>query len=398
MGTVDGGRGLAGECRRLVSSAHPGQSRGPTAAGLRGRRLPNRRCHAGFAAARRRAEQVKGIAGFARDLQDQGPDFAWNRPCVDLRLTVFVTPEAPGLVLPSESGRSTGARDLPGSEPPRGLRNGLKGLPTVARRHIGQSIACLDSYVRRPLMWTASLPDEDYDDLRISGRWQDFQRSIADGLTRYLKAHGLPPLVIAVAEIGNDRSKRTGRPMPHIHLVSTGWGVRDATGQWLLRPEVMDGLVAAACSAAGLPSRHRPACSRVEPVERSVKAYLAGYLKKGSDLSSVDLSDGWEALVPHQWWNRSQALKALADGHTFRLPVGFAAFVESQRQRLEGLRLGMGRLVVVGRRKTRLVDRTIDVLAFQFLSPEALLQALEWWSLWIKSPSLFEAEADRCTE
>jgi hypothetical protein len=246
------------------------------------------------------------------------------------------------------------------------------------------------------VLWTVTLPDGDYEDLRLNGRWQVFQRGITDGLARYLRSVGLPALVLAVVEVGNERSARTGRPMPHIHVVCAGWGARGRDGQWLVTPQMGDRLVASACRAAGLPERERPACSRVEKVQRGVKAYLSSYLKKGSDLSACDLGDGWEALVPHQWWNRSREAKELCDGHTWRLPVAFAAFVEQQRARLERLGLGIGLLKTIGRRQTKTVDRAIDVLCFQWASVETFRQGLEWFVVWAHSPPAFEAEADRC--
>jgi len=255
----------------------------------------------------------------------------------------------------------------------------------------------LDQLIGRVALWTVSLPDDDYWDLRESGKWPVFQRALVDGVTRYLKANGAPALVVAVAELGLKRQLRTGRPMPHIHMGLTGWGLRDHTGQWLLRPEVMDRLVSEACKAAGLPDRDRSTGSRIEKVEKSISNYLAPYLRKGCDPADWDTSDGWDALIPHQWWNRSKEAKALRDGCLWKLPVAFAAFVESQRRRLESLGLGMARLVSVGRRQSKTVDRSIDVLCFQFASVDALHQALEWFAVWLADRLAFEREADRCT-
>jgi hypothetical protein len=185
--------------------------------------------------------------------------------------------------------------------------------------------------------------------------------------------------------------------MPHIHACLPGYGVRDSTGQWLIRAQVMDELVLKACRKAGLPDRDRPAASNFEPVRGSVARYLAKYMTKGGDVGLADTSDGWDNLIPHQWWNRSKEAKILMDGHTFRLPRAFAAFCEQQRRRLEGLRLGMARLVTVGRRLTKTSDRSIDVLCFQFIGVEELHQALEWFVVWKSDPLAFEQEADRCT-
>lgn len=315
-------------------------------------------------------------------LEGVGPDYAWNRPSLTPSLATWVTPFSWGS--PSIQIRETGRR------------HGLEGLSESGRREIERTIGLFDEYVREAALWTVTLPDEDYEELRISGRWSAFQRAVPDLLARFLRAAGVPALVLAVVEVGTERTTRTGRPMPHIHLVCAGWGERASDGQWLLRPEAMDQLLAGACRAAGLPARPRVAASRIEKVRRGVKAYLSSYLKKGSDLSACDLSGGWDALVPHQWWNRSKEAKALRDGHTWRLPVAFAAFVEQQRARLERLGLGVGLLKAIGRRQTKTVDRAIEVLCFQWLSVEALQAGLEWFAVWAHSPPAFEAAADRC--
>jgi hypothetical protein len=227
--------------------------------------------------------------------------------------------------------------------------------------------------------------------------WPVFQRALADLWTRYLKANGDPGLVVGVVELGEVRAQRTGHPMPHIHFVMTGWGRRDATGQWLIRPEVADQLLSQACAAAGLPVRERPAASSVNRVKGTVRNYLSKYLSKGTEIAGVSLEDGWENLIPHQWWFRSKAAKALRCGHMWRLPPAFAAFVTQQRKRLEALGLGMARLVVLRKLQSKTRSSSVDGVFFYWASVEQLLQGLEWFVVWCTSPSAFEREADRCT-
>jgi hypothetical protein len=269
-------------------------------------------------------------------------------------------------------------------------------MSAAARKEIARSIDLIEAYVPQPALWTVTLPDSDYERIRELGTWQRFQNAVRDAVARLLRAAGEADLVLCVVELGTERTLRTGRPMPHIHVVCSGWGVRADDGGWLLRPAVMDGLVEQACLAAGLSSGGRPACSRLEPIRKSVRSYLSAYLKKGSDMSNAKIDAGWDELIPRQWWNRSQALKALRDGHVWRLPSSFAAFVIQQRRRLEGLGLGLGRLVTVGRRQSKTVDLPIEVLCFQWASVDAFQQGLEWFAAWGHSPPAFEAEADRC--
>lgn len=265
-------------------------------------------------------------------------------------------------------------------------------MPASARKAVRQTLALFEEFRSRLAMWTVTLPDEDYWDLRELGTWPVFQRRLPDRLVQLLHEHGIEALVVGVVEIGDKRSARTGRPMPHIHIVTTGWGAKLPNGAWLLRPEVMDQLVASACADAGLPSRPRPAASQISPIRTSVRAYLSKYMTKGSQ-DAERISEGWEALIPRQWWNRSEQAKKLVDGHLFRLPPAFAAFICQQRARLEGLGLGFSRVVQVGQRKTITGDRAIEVFCFQFRDPEALLQGLECFGAWVMSPAAFEAGA-----
>ena len=90
---------------------------------------------------------------------------------------------------------------------------------------------------------TVTLPDEDYAHMAGTNIWPDFQRRYVDLLTRHLKAHGDPALVVGVVEIGDVRAKRTGRPMPHLHVCCTGYGTRLGRKKFLLSPEVNDELI-----------------------------------------------------------------------------------------------------------------------------------------------------------
>lgn len=379
-----GGRGLAPgriDGRRVHQ---PGPSRGPSATrsatGRGAKPFPPDQ-----SVTRRKgvARRLKAIEPVIRSLASDRDDWAYNRPTLDHRLSVWVTPVG-GWGSPSTEIRERG-------------RYGLGGLTSTGKKEVSRTLELMDQMPGAVALWTVSLPDEDYLDLKESGQWPVFQRALVDGVTRHLKANGDPALVVAVAELGLKRQQRTGRPMPHIHMGLSGWGRRDHTGQWLLRPDVMDGLLLEACRKAGLSDRYRAPGSKIEKVEKSISAYLGPYLRKGCDPAEWDTSDGWDALIPHQWWNRSKAAKALRDGHVWKLPVAFAAFVETQRRRLEALGLGLARLVSVGRRVTKTSDRSIDVICFTFASVEHLQQAFEWFVVWCADRSAMEREADRCT-
>ena len=378
-----GGRGLAPGRLKAGGLSRSGRSRGPSATrsatGHEAKPYPRDRSRT----RPRRGQQLKAIEPVILSMQGKGPDYAYNSPVLDCRLRTACTPQALGL----SSLRNSGKRG----------RYGLDGPPSTALNEVQQTVALMDELPGRCALGLVSLMDEDYEDLAVSGNWPVLQNSIRDRIVRYLKAHGDPALMVGVAELGGVRCERTGRPMPHLHYVCSGWGKRDATGRWLLRAEVMDEMVAAACRDAGLPDRPRASGSSINPVKGTVRGYLSKYLSKGTDVPGLRLEDGWESLIPHQWWFRSSAAKALRDGHLWRLPPAFAAFVTQQRKRLEALGLGMGRLVVLRKLQSKTRCSTVDGVFFHWASVDQLLQGLEWFSVWCTDPLAFEREADRCT-
>ena len=241
-------------------------------------------------------------------------------------------------------------------------------------------------------MWTVTLPDSDYLELSRSGQWKDFQRRVIDLLIRHLKANGDEAVVIAAVEVGSKRFARTGRPDPHIHLITTGWGRRHPEGGWLLSPDRMDQLVAKACQYAQLPSTSRPSCSRVEPVRHSVASYMSKYLTKDAPIDPESMPDEWQNLIPHQWWSQSAACKAMVEGVMCKLPPAFAAFLVRKAILLENLQLGRGGVRTVGWKKRKCYDVPIEVFRFVFRSPECLHQAIELFALWNESEEVLDAE------
>ena len=232
-------------------------------------------------------------------------------------------------------------------------------------------------------LWTITLTDGDYIALSASGKWPEFQSRVHDLLVRYLKAHGDGAFVVGICEVGPERFARTGRPDPHIHLVTSGWGRRGPDGQWLLKASVMDELVAKACQYVGLPSAHRPSASRIEPIKHSVAKYLSKYLTKNLPIPVDQLEGEHSSLIPRQWWFRSASCKALLEGCVINLPPAFAAFVSRCHMKLEGLGLGRGGYAVVARRETLLGEIPIELLKFRFKGTDELLVAIELFLIWV---------------
>lgn len=306
------------------------------------------------------------------------PEYGYSEPTVHPDLKVYCVPErAVGGLAPlglSKEGNSQNQS-----------RRGLKGMPHSATRKVRGMLALMEDFREKLTFGTCSLPDEALHACAGTGKWAMFQRRYIDLITQHLKSYGDEALVVAVVEIGDLRARRTGRPLPHIHFVCSGRGKRKPNGRWLFDRQDHDQIIAKAAQYSGIGLLDCRAAGNIQPVRKSVKNYVSKYLTKQAPVKDVDLSDGYEDLIPHQWWNRSEAACALLDGHLFKLPQAFAAFVVQRQAELEALRLGRGGPVQIGIRKTITGELPIEIYRFQFFSPEALHQALELYACWCLS-------------
>ena len=387
-----------------------GRSRGGSNTGIprsrreRGARSPRRRPErSGF------GNQIQCVKKVADELTEFSLDGLYREANVGPDLIVRGVPEGlgggrPPLGLSSLSNSQGPPPDPDGSPPTEGgsaalflkKRHGLEGISRKGKRFIGDFCGLTQQIKKRMALWTVNLPMGWYLELKESGKWALFQRRLIDHLTQLLVEAGDVALVLGVVELSPKRGEREGRPLPHLHIVTSGYGARGRDGKWLIGPRVMDGLVVKALASCGIRVDSALSSSNVQQVKQSVKSYLRAYLKKQVDLPSVDLGDGWIELVPRQWWNRSAAARALVDGHYFKLPPDFVYFMLAQRKDLEELRLGIGGISVVGTRKTLTGERPIEIEWFRFFSPAAISRAIELWLLYERDPWSYREEVRAC--
>lgn len=380
----------------LARGGHaPRRSSGPAHAQVAQRRSTQRRSPSGVAPHRKGfGQQLKDAKAIVDCLGVIGPEYGYKPARTGPRLTCYAIPEdfgGGGAPLGLSSLRNS--REDSSSESSEGIsaeatpvRYGLKGISRSGLNKVKDATRLMNDFKSRTCLWTVTLPDGDYEELAVSGLWPLLQRRIYDVLARYLRDHGDPALVIGVTEIGEERYRRTGKPMPHLHVVSTGYGSRGPGGGWLLTPAVMDQIVEKATASVGLSRRDRSACSRLEPIRHSVSAYLGKYLTKTGGADQVRPADGWETLIPRQWWNRSDELHKFLLGHVFHLPPAFVAFVLQQRKRLEALGVCDVSKVVVGVVPGLLGDKEISLDRIHFRQPEHLLRCLELFGHWLSDP------------
>ena len=371
------GRSLRSEKER-AHQAHSCGSEAPSAIKASGSPAPRR--------PRGLRKRLHAVRGLVQGLPVKGREYAYASACVGPDLQVWAVPRH------GEDDCPTLGLSLPRNSQNR-PRQGLRGITPQGKKAVRWSCRLMEDMRRRCAMWTVTLRDEDYVALSASLKWPEFQRRIHDLLVRYLKAHGDQAVVIGVCEIGPKRFARTGRPDPHIHVITSGWGRRRPDGQWLLCPDAMDDLVAKACQYAGLPSAPRPSASRVEPVRHSVASYMSKYLTKDVPIDVEQVSEEQKALIPRQWWFRSASCKAMVEGCLIKLPPAFAAFVARCHGKLEGLGLGRGGYSVVAWRESLLGSVPIEMLKFRFKGVDELFIAIELFLIWVTNDEQLDVAA-----
>ena len=229
---------------------------------------------------------------------------------------------------PGPPAQALGLSLAPNSKRPP--RYGLQGMPAAGRKSVWRALALLEEM--RPLLsfWTISLPTESLTGLAEADSLPTFQDRVRKELSRLLRAAGLPDLVVGVAELQPARSRAAGMPCPHWHVVFQGR--RDRRSPWALSKAQLDGVIAAALASAGVRGPDLRAAGNVQQVRRSVRAYLAKYMTKGSGDCAQWRGGPHEALIPRQWWFWTRSLRAWVLEHVLPLAFDFLAWVHEHRE------------------------------------------------------------------
>ena len=263
---------------------------------------------------------------------------------------------APGLVI----GRNS---DTPG------IRNGWRGITDHARRSVHRACAALEDMQSRLAFWTITLSPSQLDWIERYDTWPDFQSAIRHRLMRALRRRGLRGLVVGVVELHPGRTREEGRPCPHLHLVFVGRAHRWA--RWALSTADLDLVIVKALMAAQCFDLEVKACGNVQPVKKSVGAYLSHYLKKAD--ASLDLCLGPAELCPRQWFFQSRLMLQLVRSLTVRLPLPFVAFLHERWSVLAEEGWGQWQQVEITD------PRAPAVFSILWESVESVLAALSWW-------------------
>lgn len=226
----------------------------------------------------------------------------------------------------------------------RPARYGLSGLPSAGRKAVWRALALLEDDRRLLSFWTVSLPTAALIALGQADSWALFQDRVRKELSRKLQAAGIRPRIVGVVELQPQRTRATGMPCPHLHVVFQGR--KSPTDRWALRPTDLDGVIAAALATAGVPApdgidgqAFLKAAGNIQQVKKSVRAYLSKYMTKGGNDTAPHRGGAWEALLPRQWWFWSAVMRAEVLAHVFPIAFPFLLWVHENRMELQSREL-----------------------------------------------------------
>lgn len=225
----------------------------------------------------------------------------------------------------------------------RPARYGLQGMPSAGRRSVWRALALMEEHRQCLAFWTVTLGPSEIRALAEADALPRFQSRLRQLLSRLLRSKGLPPYVVGICEIHPKRSQAAGAPIPHWHVVFHGRKTRNHP--WALTKATLDGVIGRALATAGVHGADLKAAGNVQPVRRSVRAYLATYLTKKAVDPRPWVGTAGEALIPRQWWFWSRETCALVVRHILPIAFDFLRWCHDHRDAIQARGLAQFRLL-----------------------------------------------------
>ncbi len=203
----------------------------------------------------------------------------------------------------------------PTSSPTR-ERSG-KPQTSYSRRMVRNAVAKLERQHGRDnvAFVTYTLPDFAEADMNtIREAIAEVVRQLKQALERDLSRAGIKPEVVYVIEIHEERYRKTGQIIPHIHAVFQSRKTR--SHPYAISKQRNTELWNRAVSNVLGRRVEMPWAANIQKVKKSAEAYLAKYMSKGAKLAQEAINNGQEKYLPKQWWGASLSLRRWVKKHT----------------------------------------------------------------------------------
>jgi hypothetical protein len=205
-------------------------------------------------------------------------------------------------------------------------RYGFEGLTAPGRTNVSEALALLEAKRSLLSFWSITAPTDALRHIARHDCWPPFVEAVVRRLRRLLQKRLGQCLAVGVAELQPRRTRTLGIPCPHLHLVFVGR--LHVRARWAISPAELDAIIRDALAEVGFTVNDDcRSAGNVQRVKRSVRAYLAKYMTKGSSDAEVWKDGPWQGLIPRQWWLWSAECRAMVEACRTELPTGFLAWV-----------------------------------------------------------------------
>lgn len=194
---------------------------------------------------------------------------------------------------------------------------GSKGLTSHGRKLVMNAIDYLQwRFGRRCLSFgTVTLPSmTDEQDLEVTQKWGEIIRRFNQSVGRKLHEKGLPRWIVGACENQPSRSSREKQSCLHFHFV---FAARFPKSDWrVTHSEIREAWRSAVLSVvSSLSDSDFSACEHVVGIRKSVTAYIAKYLTKGSGIVG-NVADLPNRRFPNSWYSCSLSLRSIVNRST----------------------------------------------------------------------------------
>jgi hypothetical protein len=196
-------------------------------------------------------------------------------------------------------------------ETPGRRKNGLNGITGYGAKMVRSGCFLMEQKLGREdcFMWTLTVPPLGRRARgELARNWGKLTNRLLQWLSRELRKKGRAPAIVGVVEIQSKRLETTHQGYLHLHLICPGHA--NTEGRFAVDADSLRSWWKEAIERYSDTVLHVSPRVQVEPVRKSVEAYMGKYMSKGSSEElAAFIEDLGEESVPGQWWFASSVVK-----------------------------------------------------------------------------------------
>lgn len=225
-------------------------------------------------------------------------------------------------------------------EPAQRRQRSGKAQTNYSKRMVRNCVARLEQRCQKQNLAfaTYTLPELPGGDMaRVRDELPTIAHQLKQMIERDQARAGLNPEVVYVIEIQEERYRKTGEVVPHIHVVFQSRKTR--YHPYVISKERNTQLWNRAVSNALGRDIEIPSGARIEKVKKSAERYMAKYMSKGGQLAQKLADEGRINELPKAWWGATLTLRRWVKANIKLLSENSEQFIkDNYRQFAENLK------------------------------------------------------------